>query len=163
MGFSFSSQPLTSDTNESNTEMDKKKKPVNSSAPAADLKKPAINRQSNMMLQMDDFLALARDPVPAKKPVVEVKQPAPVVVEEKKADPELERHSTCSESLSMNDKEDEADDKNDAKKKRDRNAPLAPKKKTEDPKKAKKLEAIKLKKEQAEAEALKFVLTINNK
>lgn len=151
MGFSFSSQPLTSDTssdtsNATTSKMDSKKKPMTSAAAFEAPKKPV--RQSNAMLQMDDFLSLARDPVVAKKAVVvpEKKVVVPVVVVEKKMAEEGDLSGSGSE---------DGKDETGVKKKRDRNAALAPKKKTEDPKKAKRLEAIKKKKEEAEAETLK--------
>ena len=102
--------------------------------------------KSNANIQMDDFLALAREPAPVKKPIVEVKK-VPIVVEEVKEPSENAEEEG----------EGETEEIGNIKKKRDRNAALAPKKKLEDPKKAKKLETIKKKKDDAELEAKRYV------
>lgn len=149
MGFSFSSQPLTSDASSSSGSFKGNKKPATEAA--AEPKKP--NRQTNMMLQMDDFLSLARDPAPVvKKPVVvETKTK---IVKEFKLEP-AQQQPSGSESKGTDTESVTGDSDVSDKKKHDRNAPLKPKAKKEDPKKLARIEAIKKKKEEADAAAKK--------
>jgi len=172
MGFSFSSQVLTSDASgtdspsSSNSQLNKK--------PTG--KNRFNNRQTNSQLQMDDFLALAREPsvdvnkksqIAAKNKEDERKKKAEEErlrqeSEQKKKEEEEEANQDEQEEANCSGEESEStlaenEEKETEKKKRDRNAPCKPRPPKSNPKKLRakikyeeKLAAEKKKKEEEE-------------